>query len=44
MFAYWKGRIAPGKVMRQAVTTMDLTATIAQVTLTLTLTLTTTLA
>ena len=30
MFIYWKGRIAPGQVMRQAVTTLDLTATIAQ--------------
>jgi hypothetical protein len=31
MFAYWKGRIAPRSLMRQAVTMLDLTATIAQV-------------
>ena len=31
MFVYWKGRVRPGRVMRQAVSTLDLTATIAQV-------------
>ena len=30
MLAYWKGRIAPGQTMKQTVTTLDLTATIAQ--------------
>ena len=31
MFVYWQGRVRPGQVMRQAVSTLDLTATIAQV-------------
>ena len=30
MFAYWKGTIPPGQVIREPVTTLDLTATIAR--------------